>query len=118
MPTPTRTACGIRLRPDALDRFAAAIGDEAWRGGKNGRPNYAILTGTNRDGQGSRLVRGESFTPETLATVGQRYAEAAGIDDFWAAVAEVFEPVDAQGVPLAPHRPARARRGSVVKVAA
>lgn len=116
MPTPTRIARGIRLRPDALDLFAAAIGEEAWRGGKNGRPNYAILTGTNRDGQGSRLVAGEAFTTDTLATVGQRYAEAADIDDFWDAVAEVFEPVDAQGVPLARRGPMR--RGAAMKVAA
>lgn len=110
MPKPTRTARGIRLRDDALDLMAAALGEEAWRGGKNGRPNYAILTGENRTGIATRLMRGESAAPETIAIVSQRYADAAGIEDFWEAAAVMFGPIDAEGRPLPRRRGKRATR--------
>lgn len=108
MPDPTRTARGIRLREQALDLMAAAIGEDAYRGGKNDRPNYGILTGSNSTGKATRLVGGESPAAETIAIVGQRYAAAAGIEDFWQAVGAMFEPVDADGLPFVmPRRPRR-----------
>lgn len=102
MPSPTRTARGIRLREQALTLMAEAIGDGAYY---NGRPNYSILTGSNRTGTATRLMRREPLSIESFTTVTQRYADASGLD-FWQAAEAMFEPVDADGAPLAAARKA------------
>lgn len=103
MPTPMRPARGLRLRGKAaLSKMAAAIGEAAYRrdlGATDGQPSYAILTGTNRTGTGTRLMRGEAPSIESFAVVSQRYAEAAGIG-FWDAAQEMFEPIDEHGNPV------------------
>lgn|SRR5579884_1483274 len=93
----------FRLRENALQILAAAIGDEAYRDARGARlnaPNQAILTGENRSGLPTRVLT-PGYKPDstTMATIAARYALASGTD-FQTALFAMFETVDEDGNPV------------------
>jgi hypothetical protein len=86
----------FRLKPDALDRMADAIGTEAYRGGHDGRPNRTIMLGASARSTASKMLAGiHEPSSDAVATMTKRHAANRNIP--WAeALAELFEIVPAR----------------------
>lgn len=88
MPTPETLVGRIRIKPDALDLMAEAIGPGAYR--PDGKPRQAILLGKATGTASKQLAGLHPASATTFATASARYAQAAGIG-LWDAAQRLFD---------------------------
>lgn len=91
---PTKLSHRFEFKADALTTMADAIGEDAYRGGRNGQPSQSIVLGTENRSTARKMLAGmHSPSAEAVATITKRHAANRKIP--WTqALAELFEIVE------------------------